>query len=121
MFSGSIYRKASHFWPLDSITGIKDVVYNRKASIYGNEGVSLKGKGSGFLELDTGKAALNLGEYSDICLVESKHCKNGMTITFWIRIQEAASNGKAIDIMSIKGGNPIDIVRVTLINNKSKY
>ena len=113
-----MYGKAAHFWPLDSITGIKDVVNNKKASIYGNYGVSLKGKGDGFLEVNTGKAALNLGGYSDTCLIKSRLCKNGVTITFWIRIQQSVPNGKVIDLFSIQGNNSIDILTVKLINNK---
>ena len=113
-----MYGQASHFWPLDSITGIKDVIINRKASIYGNDGVSLKGKGNGFLEIDSAKAALNLGEYSDACLIESKNCKNGMTITFWIRIKESVPNGKVIDLFSIKGSHFVNIIKVKLINKK---
>jgi len=112
----SIYGGASHFWPLDSITGIKEVVADKKATIYGNDGVSLKGKGNGYLEIDTGKAALNLGEYKDKCLIESKDCRSGMTMTFWLRIHRAVPNRKPIDLLNIKSSSSIDIIKVKMMN-----
>ena len=115
-FSDSIYGGASHFWPLDSITGIKDVVADKKASVYGNDGVSLKGKGSGYLEIDTGKAAMNLGEYKDMCLIESKDCRSGMTMTFWLRIHRAVPNRKPIDLLNIKASSSIDIIKIRMVN-----
>lgn len=115
------YKDASHYWPLDPILGIEDLVTGDVASIFGDEGVALKGRGNGFMEVKMGSSALMLGEYREKCLVAPEDCKYGITVTKWIRIEKTISSNKSFDLLKMKASDFIDIIRISFNDFESEF
>ena len=119
-FVGSVYKNASHYWPLDYISEMKDLVTHKEATVSGTEGVRLNGKGDGFMEMQVGKAAIRLGEYNHKCLLSLANCDNGLTITFWLRLLEAPGGSNTVDLLSLKSNTGFYVIRVALESTSSE-
>ena len=96
-----------------------------EALIYGVDGVSLRGKGNGYMELQLGKSAVRLGEYSHPCLTDLSMCKSGFTLSFWINfegVQDGSSTIKAndIDIITLTSSKNSILLKIALSVREGK-
>ncbi|XP_065069938.1 uncharacterized protein LOC135694960 isoform X2 [Rhopilema esculentum] len=114
LVEGSVYKNASHYWPLDYISEMKDLVTHKEATVTGTDGVQLNGKGDGFMEMQVGKAAIRLGEYNHKCMLSLANCDNGLTITFWLRLLEAPGSSNTVDLLSLRSSTGFYVIRVAL-------
>ncbi|XP_028413002.1 uncharacterized protein LOC114535873 [Dendronephthya gigantea] len=82
---GGFYRGASHYWPLDYETQIRDVRYSRDGKWKGTRGI-VTGENRGYLSLFT-NGWVRLGKFLGECLCDIHLCtKNGFSVAFWVKL-----------------------------------
>eukprot|EP00112_Aurelia_sp_Birch-Aquarium-sp1_P004982 Seg1565.3 transcript_id=Seg1565.3/GoldUCD/mRNA.D3Y31 product="Adhesion G protein-coupled receptor L2" protein_id=Seg1565.3/GoldUCD/D3Y31 len=112
----SVYKDASHYWPLDYIVQYKDAVSLSEATSYGPKGV-FKGDGHGFMEIKLGTSALRLGEYTDSCLMKLQNCRSGLSFTFWFNVQDAEQSVNTVTLFNIKSSES-DILKISFLKGQ---
>ncbi|CAH3170094.1 unnamed protein product [Porites evermanni] len=80
-----LFNSAAHYWPFNRETGIVDSKTNVTGVKYGQtKNIYYKGPGYGFLHTD-GKAWIDLGNFTDSCLVEPARCQPALTVFLWLK------------------------------------
>lgn len=72
------------------------------------------------MELFPGKSIVNLGQFTDSCLINSNDCKSGITITLWIKIVQTRATGELFDLFRIRKDGFTDLIKIGLNYVKSK-
>ena len=85
VYSQVIFNSAAHYWPFNRESGIVDSKTNVTGVKYGQtKNIYYKGPGYGFLHTD-GKAWIDLGNFTDSCLVEPARCQPALTVFLWLK------------------------------------
>ena len=80
-----IFYSAAHYWPLNRQKRFVDSRTNATGVTHGKiENIFFKGPGHGFLHT-SGKAWVDLGNFTGSCLAEPAKCNQALTVFLWLK------------------------------------
>jgi len=81
------YDKAAHYWPLDTNTGVLDVITNTTGIRDGRDrSLFFRGPGPGYMFVR--QSRLKFGSFEGTCIVDPSKCGTNLTVSLWIKYQQ---------------------------------
>lgn len=84
VLNGTIFREASHYWPLDGTSNVTNLLGFTHGTTSGSVR-SIPGPVNHALVTDGSTAQIVLGDLITSCILTSPSCTNGFTFWFWLK------------------------------------